>query len=94
MGKNYTVKPDAWQPLSDVMGQDYDHNITYAIHVNEVNAGVLRFEYTSAVPDNKKDRGREVPQFSVIYLDADVGDDVYLMATNTNIDINVFEITG
>lgn len=94
MGKNYTVKPKQWQPLSDVMGQDYDHTINYAIHVNEVNKGTLRIEYTSRVPDNKNDRGREIPQYSVIYLDADVGDDVYLMATNSNIDINVFEITG
>lgn len=37
---------------------------------------------------------KKIPQFSVIHLDKDVGDDVYLMASNTDININVFEITS
>lgn len=94
MGKNYIVKPNKWQPLSDVMALDYGHNKVYALHVNQVNRGCLRVEYTSRVPDNNSDRGREIPQFSVIHLDKDVGDDVYLMASNTDININVFEITS
>lgn len=94
MGKNYIVKPHKWQPLSDVMALDYDHNVVYALHVNEVNRGCLRIEYTSGVPDNQKDRGRELPQYSIMYLDKDIGDDVYLMASDTDIDINIFEITN
>ena len=54
----------------------------------------MRVEYTSRVPDNNSERGREIPQFSVIHLDKGAGDDIYLMASNTDININVFEITS
>lgn len=91
MGKNYIVKSGAWQPLSDVMALDYDHTVKYALHINETSRGMLRIEYTSAVP-TINDRGREIPAFSVIYLDKDVGDDVYLLSTGDNININIFEI--
>ena len=90
---NYLIKPNVWQSLTDVMGTNYDSNKTYAIHVNEVNRGCLRIENTSSVPDNEM-RGREIPQFSVIYLDKEVGNDVYLMASDTDINICIFEITN
>lgn len=93
MGKNYVITSESWVPLSDVMGQDYDHTVKYGIHVNEVSIGLLRIEYTTTVPTDE-DRGRELPQFSVIYVPADTGDDVYLRASNNDININVFEITG
>lgn len=88
MNKNYTVTQE-WKPLSDIMGQDYDHTKNYILYTNEINVGLLRYAYTKSVPTNE--RGLELKSFSTIELGIDKGDDIYLKGSASSIDIVIIE---
>lgn len=88
MNKNYIVTQE-WKPLSDIMGQDYDHTKNYILYTNEINVGLLRYAYTKSVPTNE--RGLELNSFSTIELGIDKGDDIYLKGSASNIDIVIIE---
>lgn len=93
MGKNYRVKEGEYQPLSDIMGADYETTDKYGIHVDEMPIGnLLSFTYRTGEPPLRTDRGREFPSFSVIEVAADTGDDCYLRGTNGPVDIEIFVI--
>lgn len=36
---NYIIKTKAWQPLTDIMGNDYETAHAYNIHVNRIGNG-------------------------------------------------------
>lgn len=89
MSKNYIVPVNRWIPLSDLMNQDYDHTKDYIIHVNDIVSGLLQYTKRKDTPTNK-DVGQQYTKFSTINVGANVGDDVYLRATATPINIEVY----
>ena len=81
---NYTIKPKAWTPLSDVMGDDYETTTAFKIRVNKTGKGVLQILKTKAKEETPDDaaRGAEYPEFSEITASADTGDLFYLKASD------------
>lgn len=88
---NYFVKSGDYSPLSDIMGQDYDTEKKYKIHINKCSENVLQVLYTTGTPTNKE-RGIEYPEFAEIEIKADTGDDVYLRASNKAISVDISEV--
>jgi len=94
MAKNYRVAEGDWQPLSDIMGDDYETTVKYAFHVDEMPIGnLLGFTYRTGDAPERADRGRELPSFSVMEVGTDVGDDTYLRGTNGPVDIEVYTVS-
>lgn len=96
---NYTIKTKAWQPLTDIMGDDYETTHAYNIHVNRTGKGCLQIltqipdaEGKTPKPDDSI-RGAEYPEFSNIAVAADTGDHVYLKASDVTVSVFV-EVTG
>lgn len=85
--KNYNVKAKEWQPLSDIMGQDYDHTKAYTVHANSIGIGFLCYLKTTETPDNDI-RGKELAPFSDVSVVADTGDKVYFKGSV--VPVNVF----
>jgi|GEM_PF-2594896 len=96
---NYIIKTKAWQPLTDVMGDDYETTRAYNIHVNRIGKGCLQYlkqtpdaEGKTPTPDDSA-RGAEYPEFTDIPVAADTGDHVYLKASDAPVSVSV-EATG
>lgn len=85
--KNYNVKAKEWQPLSDIMGQDYDHTKAYTVHANSIGIGFLCYLQTTETPDNSI-RGKELAPFADVSVVADTGDKVYFKGSA--VPVNVF----
>lgn len=96
---NYTIKTKAWQPLTDIMGDDYETTRAYNVHVNRIGNGCLQYMKQTPDPEGKTPtpddsiRGAEYPAFSDIPVAADTGDHVYLKASDAPISVSV-ETTG
>lgn len=91
--KNFMVKEGEWQPLSDIMGTDYETTLNYAIHINDIPEGnLLGFTHRETTPPSINDRGREYPSFRTIYVTKDTGDDIYLRGTNGAINVEIRQI--
>lgn len=89
---NYQVKGSNWQPLSDIMNQDYETNVDYILHVNGGANGLLGYTQRTVTPDIK-DKGRELKAGEEIRITSDNGDIVYLRATGAPIDIEIREVS-
>lgn len=87
--KNYSVPVGKWCPLSDIMGQDYDHTKAYKIYVNEIGLGIVRYFHDSTTPA-VTDRGMELKSFSSIDVEADTGDNVYFMGSAQKVDLCIY----
>lgn len=88
---NYLVKGSNWQPLSDIMGQDYETTVGYIIYVNGGANGLLGFTQRTVTPE-QSDRGREYRAGQEINITADNGDIIYLRANGSPINIEVREV--
>ena len=89
--KNYNVKAKEWQPLSDIMGQDYDHIKAYTVHANNIGIGFLCYLKTTETPDNGI-RGKELAPFSEVSVVADTGDKVYFKGSDVPVNVFIEEV--
>ncbi len=88
---NYQINGSNWQPLTDIMGQDYETNLDYILHVNGGANGLLGYTQRTETP-TLKDKGRELKAGDEIRITSDNGDDIYLRATGAPVDIEIREV--
>ncbi len=88
---NYTITGSNWQPLTDIMGQDYETTVDYILFVNGGAYGLLGYTQRTNTP-NATDKGRELKAGDEVAITADNGDDIYLRATGAPINIEVREV--
>lgn len=84
---NYVIKRGDYEPLSDIMGADYETTDTYIVHVNKTGA-TLQVLSTTDTPTNQE-RGVEYKEFEEFEIPADTGDDVYLRSNLNNISVDI-----
>lgn len=89
--KNYKI-PMKYCPLSDIMGQDYDHTKAYKIYINEISLGLVNYMYDETNAPTANLRGMELKSFSIIDVNADTGDHVYLKGSGSVVDICIIEV--
>ena len=89
---NFQIAGNNWQPLSDIMGQEYyDHTKGYILYVNGCAYGTLGYTQRTVTP-TAQDKGRELLQGAEINIAADNGDIIYLRATGAPVDIEIREV--
>lgn len=88
---NYEIKGSNWQPLTDIMGQDYETEVSYVLYVNGGSHVMLGYTQRTTTP-SATDKGRELKAGMEVSITDDNGDHIYLRATGAPVNIEVREV--